>query len=196
MELSIEDIQNKFEKLPEDLKWAIMGAKIDEKLMQIGQAHGLNIRQIGQLSLETHAVMLGFVHPDAFGSSVQASLGLPEDKVKLITQNVNEQIIKGVRERLVELRGGAVPVVENPPKLPKQEIEEIPETNTNTETAQEEKLEEKVEQEDKKIANGVIANKLVNTVSSNTVKTDYSLESISKKDSEVKKVDPYRMPID
>lgn len=94
MELSIEDIKNKFEKLPEDLKWAIIGAKIDEKLMQIGSAQGLNIRQIGQLSLETHAVMMGFVHPDQFASSIKASLGLDEERVRLITASVNERIIK------------------------------------------------------------------------------------------------------
>jgi len=193
MELSIEDIKNKFEKLPEDLKWAIMGANIDEKLMQIGTAQGLNIRQIGQLSLETHAVMLGFVHPDDFGPSIKASLGLPDDKVNLITQSVNEKIIKGVRERLVELRGGAMPVVENPPKLPKEEIEVV---ETNIEKAKEDKLEELIEKEDKKITNGVIANKLVNTVASNNVKTNYSLDNVSKGEPEAKKIDPYRMPID
>ncbi|MFA7286029.1 MAG: hypothetical protein WC011_04285 [Candidatus Paceibacterota bacterium] len=194
MELSIEDIKNKFEKLPEDLKWAIMGANIDEKLMQIGTAHGLNIRQIGQLSLETHAVMLGFVHPDAFGDSIKASLGLPDDKVKLITQSVNEKIIKGVREKLVELRGGVMPVVENPPKLPKQETEQAVETQSSI--TEEDKLEEKIVKEDKKIASGVIANKLVNTVAANTVKTNYTLNNISKGESEPKKLDPYRMPID
>lgn len=195
MELSIEDIKNKFEKLPEDLKWAIMGANIDEKLMQIGTAHGLNIRQIGQLSLETHAVMLGFVHPDSFGDSIKASLGLPDDKVKLITQSVNEKIIKGVREKLVELRGGVMPVVENPPKLPKQETEEVVPTENPTIEA-ENILEEKIVKEDKKIASGVIANKLVNTVAANTVKTNYTLNNISKGESEPKKLDPYRMPID
>lgn len=192
MELSLEDIKNKFEKLPEDLKWAIMGANIDEKLMQIGSTHGLNIRQIGQLSLETHAVMLGFMHPDAFEGSIKASLGLPDEKTKFIAMSVNENIIKGVREKLVEMRGGSVPVVEEMSKLPKEKIaEEV--------TGESEDLpihKEEVKVENKPATSGLIANKLVNTVSANTTKTDYSLDNVSKAEPEVKKVDPYRMPIE
>jgi len=195
MELSIEDIKNKFEKLPEDLKWAIMGANIDQKLMQMGSIHGLNIRQIGQLSLETHAVMLGFIHPDAFESSIKASLGLDDEKAKLVALSVNEKIIKGVREKLVELRGGVMPVVENPPKLPKEEISE-PEIKITEEEKREIKIEEKIKEEDKKITNGIIKNKLIGTVATNNVKTDYTINNNPKGEVEVKKVDPYRMPIE
>lgn len=198
MELTIEDIKNKFDKLPEDLKWAIMGAKIDEKLMQIGSTHGLNIRQIGQLSLETHAVMMGFLHPDQFASSIKASLGLDDEKVKLITLSVNEKIIKGVREKLVELRGGSMPVPDDVPekRLPKEE-NIIQETNTTTEQNKEENLEEKIREEDKKITNGIITNKLISTVVSNKSKTEYSPnKEIMNTNTETKKVDPYRMPIE
>lgn len=192
MELSLEDIKNKFEKLPEDLKWAIMGANIDEKLMQIGNTHGLNIRQIGQLSLETHAVMLGFMHPDAFEGSIKASLGLPDEKTKFIAMSVNENIIKNVREKLVEMRGGALPVIEEISKLPKEKITE--EVIEETEDLPIEKVE--VTTENKPTTSGLIANKLVNTVSANTTKTNYSLDNTPKSEPEVKRVDPYRMPIE
>ena len=84
MEITIEEIQKMFEKLPEDLKWAIMAAKVDEKIMEIGKEQGLNIEQMGQLSLETHMVMFGVTHPDKFQESIQASMRLPEFKTKNI----------------------------------------------------------------------------------------------------------------
>ena len=198
MQITIEEIQNKFEKLPEDLKWAIMSAKIDEKLMQIGKDQGLNIRQIGQLSLETHAVMLGYITPENFPISIKASLQLPEDKIKNITNSVNETILKGIREKLVEARGGYKEeesdhtIHQEPlPKEPTQ-IQETIKPNP------EKDLENKIKEEDKKITNGIINKKLLSTVASNTTKSEYSANNISKEGDkgEMKKIDPYRMPIE
>ena len=94
MEITLEEIQKKFEGLPEDLKWAIIAANVDDKVIDIGQANGLNVEQMGQLSLETHMVMFGFTHPNKFAESVKASLGLPEEKIKVIVNAVNEKILK------------------------------------------------------------------------------------------------------
>lgn len=105
MELSIEEIQKKFDSLPEDLKWAIMAANADQKITEIGKNYELNVAQMGQLSLETHAVMLGFTHPEKFEESVKASLGLPEEKIGLIIRAVNEKILKGIKEKVLALYG-------------------------------------------------------------------------------------------
>ncbi len=188
MELSIEDIQNKFEKLPEDLKWAIMGARIDEKLVQIGQKFNLNIRQLGQLSLETHAVMLGFMHPDDFEHSINKSLGLSEDKIKEISDEINLKILKDVKDRLIEYRGGMKPekdIVEK--KLPK-EIFEKKEKETKEE--KENKI-DTILQKDKQIVGGIINNKLINTVKSTNTETEHKNETIENKNT-LKKIDPYR----
>jgi len=102
-EVTLEEIQKKFESLPEDLKWAIMAANVDEKITQIGQENGLNVVQMGQLSLETHMVMFGFTHPDKFEASVKGSLQLPDDKNKKIVNEINEKILKDIRENLMSL---------------------------------------------------------------------------------------------
>ena len=102
-EVTIEEMQKKFEELPEDLKLAIMSADIDDNIIQIGKDQGLNVDQTGQLSLETHAVMFGYTHPDKFQESVKASLGLPDEKIKTVVDSVNEKILKNIREKLMEL---------------------------------------------------------------------------------------------
>lgn len=201
MELSIEDIKNKFEKLPEDLKWAIMSAKIDEKVLAIGQNFSLNIRQMGQLSLEVHAVMLGYMHPDDFENSILKSLNLGEEKTKLLANSVYEKIIKDVRERLIEYRGGVKPtkdIVEK--KLPKEIFEKKEETQKEIITP-EIKPEDKKEEisneitEDKKVINNIISNKLQSNIKSVKTETDHSvLQNGETKSPEipVKKIDPYR----
>jgi len=99
METSIEELQQKFENLPEDLKWAIMGANIDEKITEIAREEDLNQEQTNQLALETTVVMFGLLHPDKFQESIQASLVLPEFKIKIIVEFVKERIFKGVIEK-------------------------------------------------------------------------------------------------
>lgn len=101
-EISIEEIQKKFEGLPEDLKWAIMGAKVDDNIIDIGNAEKLNVEQMGQLSLETHMVMFGFTPPGKFEESVKKSLGLPDEKTRAIVDAVNEKILKEIRKKMVE----------------------------------------------------------------------------------------------
>ncbi|MFA6524477.1 MAG: hypothetical protein WC264_03660 [Candidatus Paceibacterota bacterium] len=105
MEITLEEIQKKFESLPEDLRWAIMAVNVDEKITEIGKENNLTVEQMGQLSLETHMVMFGFVHPDKFEASVKGSLQLPDDKNKKIVNEVNEKILKEIREKLMSLYG-------------------------------------------------------------------------------------------
>ena len=105
MEVTIDEIQKKFDGLPEDLKWAIMAAKVDDNVIDIGHEHGLNVEQTGQLSLETHMVMFGFTHPDKFEESLKGSLQLPDEKIKGIVNSVNEKILKNIREQLMALHG-------------------------------------------------------------------------------------------
>lgn len=104
MEISIEDIQKKFEELPEDIKWAIIEADVENKILEIGKKRGLNVSQMGQLALETNTVMLGFYPLDKFEESLKASMGLSPEKVRAIVDDVNDTILKSIRENLKETR--------------------------------------------------------------------------------------------
>jgi len=103
IEISIVDLQEKFDTLPENLRWAIMAANVNENITEIGRIFNLNVEQMGQLSLETHGVMYGYTHPDKFEESVKASMQLPDDKTKEIVNAVNEKILKNIREQLMSL---------------------------------------------------------------------------------------------
>jgi hypothetical protein len=126
MEITLEEIQKKFESLPEDLKWAIMAANVDDNIIEIGQKEGLNVEQMGQLSLETHMVMFGFTHPDKFEESLKGSLKLSDEKTKVLANAVNEKILKEIREKFMSLY--QTPKKEEKPTEPTQNTEE--DTNT------------------------------------------------------------------
>ncbi len=102
MEITLEEIKKKFESLPENLKWAIMGANVDDNIIEIGQKQGLNVEQLGQLSLETHMEMFGFTPIDKFEESVKNSLKLSAEKTKKLIEAINEKILKKIREELIK----------------------------------------------------------------------------------------------
>ena len=198
LEITIDEIQKKFESLPEDLKWAIMGAKVDENITAIGQESGLNVEQMGQLSLETHMVMFGFTHPDNFEESLKASLQLPDEKIKMIVNMVNEKILKKIREKLINLSEGKNDADENAD----EDLDETEEANNENvlKSAGIEIMKEELGNgngnmngsvENKKTINSILDKKLTGSFQMPPTKTEYTLNNMSKQEPE-KKIDPYR----
>jgi hypothetical protein len=166
MEITLEEIQKKFESLPEDLKWAIMGANVDDKVIEIGQKNGLNVEQMGQLSLETHMVMFGFVHPDKFEDSIAKSLGLPRDKIKAIVNDVNERILKELRDQILAMY--------RKPEEKKEVMEEHEEEDRIMKSAGIE-----IDRNVPKKPDNVATNKFLESVKIPVVHTDHSLTNIT-----------------
>ncbi|MEI6581086.1 MAG: hypothetical protein WCO07_02860 [bacterium] len=102
-EITLEEIQKKFDSLPENLRLAIIVAGVDKKVNTIGREHGLNIRQISELLLKTHIMMFGFIHPDQFEESLKDINQIPLESIKGIVRDVNEQILKDIRDELIDL---------------------------------------------------------------------------------------------
>jgi hypothetical protein len=180
MEITVEEIQKKFESLPENLRWAIMATNVDEKITTIGQASGLNIEQLGQLSLETYMVMLGYTRPEKFEESLKASLNLPDEKNKKIVTDINDKILREIKENLMSKSG----------EINNEKKEEIPQMEESKLQQKEEFLNkaEKTETEEetlkniqnKKIMDSISSQKLFGSFKTPTVKTEYSLNNISK----------------
>ncbi|MEI6581087.1 MAG: hypothetical protein WCO07_02865 [bacterium] len=177
MEITLEEIQKKFASLPEDLRWAIMAAKVDEKVTAIGQMHGLNIEQLGQLSLETHMVMLGYTHPDKFEESLKGSMGLPDEKNREIVMEINNKILKDIREKLVSLRKKEDAESKEEKRTPLEET--IIENNNEPEDKTKDLSLEK-ERQNKKIMESISFQKLSGSFQAPTTKTEYSLNNLSK----------------
>src|SRR3989344_2939653 len=95
-----EEIQTRFQKLPPNLKDAIVDVDVSEKIFAIGESAGLTIEQIGTLAAETGYVTLGLTRPNEFVSALSKNLGISEDSAKKIAAEVNHQIFYPIREAL------------------------------------------------------------------------------------------------
>lgn len=196
LEITIDEIKEKFETLPEDLKWAIVGANIDDHIIDIGQANQLNVGQMGQLALETYAVLLGYTKTEDFESSLRASLGFEDNKTKLLVNLVNEKVLKPIRENLMEAsaekqKKESVVAVDNPEK-PESEI--LKETKIHIEN-------KKTEEGSKDISpsNSIPNQKLFGSYKIPSATTNHSTPNLSKQTPasnsspiNPQKVDPYR----
>lgn len=178
MEITIEEIQKKFEELPEDIKWAIMEADVENKILEIGKKEELNVSQMGQLALEVNTAMLGFYPIEKFEDSLKVSMKLSDDKTKMIVEDVNNMILKTIREKMKENRTETTTETIIPNHVPSQ---------TNNQQTPQEKADEIMKSagikihETKEIEAPVsVLSKLSGSFNLPSVKTEYSLQNISK----------------
>jgi len=195
-EITLEEIQKKFESLPEDLKWAIMAANVDEKITQIGKDYNLTVSQMGQLSLETHMVMFGVTHPDKFEASVKGSLQFSDELNKKIVNEVNEKILKDIRENLMSLYKKQEETKEDEIlnnagiEINKEEVSNAPDglMTGKGKTDDRDKMIKEVENpetiakeiQNKKIMESITNQKLSGSFKIPNTKTEYSLNNMSK----------------
>jgi hypothetical protein len=204
MEITIEEIQKKFDSLPEDLKWAIMASDVDEKITDIGKLNNLTVEQMRQLSLETHMVMFGFTHPDKFEKSLEASLKLTEDKTKRIANVINERILKNIREQVMNLHKNPDHInmpIQKEDTREEEHKEVFKSAGIEILPNQKEKENKMLPKEDKLNKNKIessLTNKLSGKVHTPIRTTEYTLNNITKEDSTpdtsgyTDKIDPYR----
>lgn len=171
MIITAEEIRKKFESLPEDLQWAIMGANVDDNVINIGQTEKLNVEQMDILALEIHKVMLGFTHPDKFEETLKSSLKFDDGKTRSIVNAVNEKILKGIREKMMAGYKDVSKTEETEEKKDAQilnsaGIEIVPE-----------KLELNTPKEE---GHQILAQKLSGFSKNEVIKTEHTLENITK----------------
>lgn len=105
MPYTYEQLSEKIEKLPEDLREAIFGAESSQILQEIGKKYALHIDKLGELVNEVGLVMVGITHPKDFIPNLAERLGVDKMTAKNIAQDVNAQIFAKVRESLKKIHG-------------------------------------------------------------------------------------------
>ncbi|MFA4890158.1 MAG: hypothetical protein WC587_00775 [Candidatus Paceibacterota bacterium] len=113
--LTDEQILEKYEQLPHDLKEAIFSVEMTETIKSIGDKYKLAIDKIGALANESGMVMFGATRPKDFVPNIMSRLGVDKDTANKIASDVNFQVFLKVRESLKKLHGGEEITPPNPP---------------------------------------------------------------------------------
>jgi hypothetical protein len=102
-----KEIEAKLAQLPPDVRNAIEASDFEQKVGQIGQAHGLHIDQIELLGTEVYMVMLGMTNPDEFAQNVEKEVRVSKEQAAKIAEDVNTKILGSIRSLLKSMYRGA-----------------------------------------------------------------------------------------
>jgi hypothetical protein len=98
--ISRQEILERYDKLPDQIKDAMMSEATADKMREIGQRHELLIDKIGIMAEETGYVILGLERPDEFAKNLKEALEISGDKADEIASSINEEVFKPIRDHL------------------------------------------------------------------------------------------------
>jgi hypothetical protein len=99
-EFTTEQIQERFEKLPPEIRQAISSDEVLERMRSIGRKHNLMIDQIGDLVNQICLVMLGLAKSSNFVRDTSALLSIDNEKAKAIATDINSEIFNGIKSSM------------------------------------------------------------------------------------------------
>lgn len=152
------ELQQKFKKLPENLRDAIFSVDTANIIQAISKKYGLAVDKMGELADEVGLLMLGITHPKDFVANLGSRLGTDAETTQKIAQELNAQIFSKVKESLKKLHGvgeealesreqnleSRMPLTSTPPPTPAPEIKKVGEFKSLKSSPFEEKLKDKV----------------------------------------------------
>lgn len=100
---SPKDLRDIYNSLPEDLQVAIFSPETMDIYNQIQARYALDPAQREELSIQTGLLMMGITEPKEYVLVLAERLGIMRDKAAFIAQEVNRNILHGVRESLKEV---------------------------------------------------------------------------------------------
>jgi len=95
-----QQLEERYQKLPEPLKEALFDGERAEKVFDIGKKYGLNVERIGFLAEEIGYFILGLTTPQSFISTLERRLGTTQDASQKLASDINHQILYPLRESL------------------------------------------------------------------------------------------------
>lgn len=108
---SPEQLQQKYDSLPENLRKAIDSSEIGLAVQEIGESNNLMLDQVDELSKEVGYVMLGLVLTSDFAKRLEKVLRVDSAEAQKIAVEVNEKVFDQIRSELMKV--GAVSTAED-----------------------------------------------------------------------------------
>ncbi len=95
-----QNLDERFSKLPKEVQVAISESNYQITLYEIAESFDLSIDQMATLEEATTKVMIGVTHPDEYEAKLEEKLDLPKEKIADLVNDVNEKVLKNIREIL------------------------------------------------------------------------------------------------
>lgn len=100
MEYTQQQLKEKFDSLPNDIRQALLSEDPGLIIQLIGQDAGITPEQALDIEDEVTAVLMGTSHPKDFIANIQSKIDVDQEKARAIAEKVNEEIFQPVKESL------------------------------------------------------------------------------------------------
>lgn len=97
---TIEEIEARFDELPQDIQEAIDGINTAKIIGQIGTTNSLHFDQIQEMAACVGYLMLGFIKPQDFINELTTSARIPNELAIRIAKEVNSKILNQIKDQL------------------------------------------------------------------------------------------------
>lgn len=102
METNQKLIEERVAMLPPYIRTALGNINWGPEILNIGKKFGLHVDEMGTLQTETVLVLVGLVHPNEYPANLRQELHVPQEKIDGIVKDVNEKILKTIRQSLID----------------------------------------------------------------------------------------------
>jgi len=117
MTITKEQIKERFDSLPKDIKEAISSVDTTNKIMDIAKKYDIQIDEISELVDEVGLVMLGFTHPNDFISNLKRRLGVGKELAEILSREINSEIFIKIKESLRQISERPATIIKPQPVL-------------------------------------------------------------------------------
>ncbi|PCI30269.1 hypothetical protein COB55_00620 [Candidatus Wolfebacteria bacterium] len=131
MQYTKEQKREKYNKLPQEMRDALLSMETAEAIFETTKKYGLGVKESGIVADETGNVMLGLTRSDEYIKQLSEHLEIEDDVVAKIATEINQSVFSKVRVEFREATGGntkeikreqkSVPIPNNLPGIPKEE---------------------------------------------------------------------------
>ena len=100
-EYTPEQLQARFDSLPEEMQQAISSPGVHDKIRAVGEKHGLMIDQIGGLVEQVGLIMLGLARSSDFVRDASVRLAVDNRKAREIAGDINLEVFGSIKEAMM-----------------------------------------------------------------------------------------------
>jgi hypothetical protein len=100
MKFDYSTIEDKFNSLPDEVKFAMTSPQVSENIKEISGKFGLLLDQMDVLFDVTSYVMLGLIPQKDFSSVLAKELNIGEKQAKIITTEISDKVFSSIRESM------------------------------------------------------------------------------------------------
>ena len=101
-------VDQRFVNMPKEDQGAIAASNWEDRLYGIGLKYKLTVEQLGLLEEITIKVMTNEIHPDQYQSEIASKITIPKEDISNLVNDINEKILKNIRELLKSPEGKGI----------------------------------------------------------------------------------------